>query len=119
MKTVRHKKTRVNKDAVTIADLEREIADMRIGLAEQTRVLVELRKNYSVVWEDRNRLNQKLHEMNAALTNAQEEVVAQIGFQSRAHETIERLSKVMEVMVTTSVTVGPRPMHGPIQGQEH
>lgn len=105
MKKVIRKRKPINRDAVTVADLEREILDLRTGLAEQTQALVGLRKSYAVLWEDRNKLNQKLHETNLEFIRAQSEVTAQQGFQSRAHETIERLTKVMEWMTIPSVIV--------------
>lgn len=119
MKTVRPKKTRVNKDAVTIADLEREIADLRLGLRNQTELLSTIQKENIALRINNRRLEESVHEYKVNYIQAQQEVTAQQQFQTRAHETIERLSKVMEGMVTTSVTVGPRPMQGPIQGQEH
>lgn len=107
-------KPSVNKDAVTIADLEREITDLRLGLRNQTELLstiqkenIELRANYS-------RAKDELLETRCNLEAATRDVARQQEFQSRAHETIERLSKVMEAMVTTSVTVDPRPVQGPI-----
>ena len=95
MKKVTIKRKPINRDAVTVADLEREILDLRTGLAEQTKTLANLRKDYTVVWEDRERINNKLHEMNADFIRAQQEVTEQQHFQSRAHETIERLVKIM------------------------
>lgn len=119
MKTLRPKKTRVNKDAVTIADLEREITDLRLGLRNQTELLSTIQKENVELRASYRRAKDELLETRCDLEAATRDVARQQQFQTRAHETIERLSKVMEVMVTTSVTVGPRPMQGPIQGQEH
>lgn len=105
MKTVRPKKTRVNKDAVTIADLEREIADLRLGLRNQTELLSTIQKENIALRDNNRRLEESAHEYKVNYIQAQQEVTAQQQFQTRAHETIERLSKVMEAMVTAKITV--------------
>lgn len=119
MKKVTIKRKPVNNDAVTIADLEREITDLRLGLRNQTELLSTIQKENIELRASYRRANDELLETRCDLEVATRDVICQQQFQTRAHETIERLSKVMEVMVTTSVTVDPRPMQGPIQGQEH
>lgn len=105
MKTLRPKKTRVNKDAVTIADLEREIADLRLGLRNQTELLSTIQKENIALRDNYRRVKDDLLETRGNLEAATRDVIRQQEFQGRAHETIERLSKVMEAMVTAKITV--------------
>lgn len=76
-----------NKDKVTVADLEREIADLRkgmrnltIALAQERQRVVDLERELGIAKRD--------------TVQANDEVIKQQEFQSRAHETIERLGKV-------------------------
>lgn len=78
-----------NKDKVTIADLEREIDDLRKGMRNLTIALAQER-------QANGELTRALHTAKADAVRAGEEVLRQQEFQSRAHETIERLSKVLE-----------------------
>lgn len=78
-----------NKDKVTIADLEREIVDLREGVRKMTLALAQERRA-------NEELRRSLHTAKADAVRAGEEVARQQEFQSRAHETIERLSKALE-----------------------
>ena len=89
------KKKVINQDAVTVKDLEKEIASLRVGMANLVQTAGQLSQaNDSLVRERRSLL-----ETNTQLRNernlAHAEVAQQQEFQSRAHETIELLIKKM------------------------
>lgn len=84
-----------NRDTVTIKDLEREITDLRIGIANLTEVSAQFsRANHRLVLDQRA-LNAELATCKANLADATAEVARQQEYQSRAHETIELLVKKM------------------------
>lgn len=78
-----------NKDKVTIADLEREIADLRNGVLNLTITLAQER-------QANEELKRALHTAKGDAVRAGDEVLRQQEFQSRAHETIERLSRALD-----------------------
>jgi regulator of replication initiation timing len=89
------KKPVINQDAVTVKDLEKEIASLRVGIANLVRTAGQLAQaNDSLVREQRacRDANTQLRE---ELNLAKVEVDQQQEFQSRAHETIELLIKKM------------------------
>jgi hypothetical protein len=89
------KTSRKNQDAVTIKDLETEILNLRIGIANITEVSAQFsRANHRLVLDQRA-LNAELATCKANLADATAEVDRQQEYQSRAHETIELLVKKM------------------------
>ena len=89
------KTSRKNQDAVTIKDLEREIADLRIGIANITKTAGQFAcANYALLLEN-EKLKVALSTRDRELADATAEVDRQQEYQSRAHETIERLVKKM------------------------
>lgn len=89
------KTSRKNQDAVTIKDLEREIADLRVGIANITEASAQFcRANHALVQELRTS-KQELIRCQNDLAVANAEVSLQQEYQSRAHETIELLVKKM------------------------
>lgn len=76
-----------NKDKVTIAVLEREIVDLREGMRKMTLALADERRRAVD-------LERELGIAKRDAVQANDEVIKQQEFQSRAHETIERLGKV-------------------------
>ena len=79
----------INRDAVTIKDLEREITDLRVGIAGMTTKLAD-------VQQENHRLVHQCEIRRLELVDARRDVERQQDYQSRAHETIERLARVLE-----------------------
>ena len=85
----------INHDAVTIKDLETEIADLRVGIRNLVDTSAQFAQaNHSLV-EECKTLRKKLHLSRQETQRLTLEVSAQQEFQSRAHETIELLVKKM------------------------
>lgn len=85
----------INRDAVTIKDLEREIADLRTGVRNLVDTSAQFAKaNHSLVLECRE-LRKANMTIREELDDANMEILRQQAFQTRAHETIELLVKKM------------------------
>lgn len=89
------KTSRKNQNAVTIKDLEREITDLRIGIENITKTAGQFAcANHALLLEN-GKLKVALSTRDRELADATAEVDRQREYQSRAHETIERLVKKM------------------------
>lgn len=89
------KKRLKNQDAVTIKDLEREIADLRVGIANIAEASAQFCRANKALLLENGKLKLELSTCNTKLADANAEVRCQQNYQSRAHETIELLVKKM------------------------
>jgi hypothetical protein len=89
------KKKVINQDAVTVKDLEKEIASLRVGMANLVQTAGQLSQANDSLVRERRSLLETNTQLREELNLAKVEVDQQQEFQSRAHETIELLIKKM------------------------